>query len=178
MAKKLVWASHYQWNGIIYWGPFKLLTFKLFQQMSCDVEVMWCRVNYWEWECLTLANKTHLLSRRLSRSLQEPRGGVHLLNSRRLDQCHMWHFQMPAAGAANSSQNGIATINRLSKERFRNCFVHQDDNCKHKNQLKLNAFEKPPFLAVQTRVWQLDKWHCNSLLEHMTSHWLVLMISH
>ena len=81
-----------------------------------------CRVNCWE--CLTLvfwflpANRTYLLSRRLSPSLQGSRGGVHLLNSWRLHQCHMWHFQMPAAGAANGSHNGIPTINRLSREMF------------------------------------------------------------
>ena len=101
---------------------------------------MWCRVNCWELECLTfwsLLAIQYLLSRRFSRSLQEPRGGVHLLNSWRLDQCHMWHFQMPAAGAANGSHNGIATINRLSREMF----------CKKRKELKLNGFESHPFLS-------------------------------
>ena len=138
-------------------------TLQIFYLKNFPTDILGCRSDVVQSELLRMfdfgllkpPSWQFLLPRRLSRSLQGSRGWVHLLNSRRLDQCHMWHFQMPAAGAANGSHNGIPTINRLSREMFNNCFVYQEDK---NTEMNWNWVGLKNHLVLHTTLW----WHHQS----------------
>ena len=54
----------------------------------------------------------HILSRRHSPSLRDPRKRIHLPNGRSLHQCYMQQYQMSTWGATKGSCNGVTAFDR------------------------------------------------------------------